>query len=175
MVDNNDGESGSNAIDVKLGALLGESILEISCFFLLHRGHYGFSHSASSFRMGSLSSRKTYEHIMYRDWVFVPETLRKGEIEGQRSSSTDININIWHLPGVSRALQLNLDGRYQEGYHTGCVSEKQRRIYESYDWEAGCFRDRKMKLRPRPVFSVSRNKRPIVALAVVAVVVDLDG
>jgi hypothetical protein len=46
----------------------------------------------------------------YRKWAFVSETLRQGKIKGQRSSSTDINMNIWHLPGVSRALRLNLDG-----------------------------------------------------------------
>lgn len=92
MMDNNDGESGSNAIDIELVVLLGESISEFSCFFHLHRGHFEFSHSASSFRIASLSSRKTYEHLSYRDWVFVPKTLRKGKIEGQRSSSTDINI-----------------------------------------------------------------------------------
>jgi hypothetical protein len=99
------GDDGTGAI---ARVLHSESISEFSCFFHLHRGHFGFSHSGSSFRIASLSSRKTYEHLSYRDWVFVPETLRKGKIQGQGSSSTDIDTNIWHLPGVSRALQLDL-------------------------------------------------------------------
>jgi hypothetical protein len=54
--------------------------------------------------------------------------LLEGKIKGQHSSSTDINRNIWHLPGVSRALQLDLHIEMKEDI----VQEASARNSEGY-------------------------------------------
>jgi hypothetical protein len=105
----------------------------------------------------------------------LPRNFAETQIKGQGSSSTDINTNIWHLPGVSRALQLNLDGDTKKDIVQEASARNSGGYMNLTVGRLAAFEIEKSTFALGQFFPVSRNKQPIVAVAVVAVVVDDDG